>query len=167
MRRAVSAAVEAGTPIGAGGSRLLRGNCAEHESLEAEAAAFFGAEAAIFFRQRLYRQFRRAHDVAAAGRSARARSACPCQHSRGRARRPRRISLKRGITMPTRSKPRSAMALARRHGAGLDRGREPLQHGRRFRAARCTRRDRRPARRVPDGGRGPCHRRLRPSTDAG
>jgi 8-amino-7-oxononanoate synthase len=49
MRRAVSAAVEAGTPIGAGGSRLLRGNCAEHESLEAEAARFFGAEAAIFF----------------------------------------------------------------------------------------------------------------------
>jgi 8-amino-7-oxononanoate synthase len=49
MRRAVSAAVEAGTPIGAGGSRLLRGNCEEHESLEAEAALFFGAEAAIFF----------------------------------------------------------------------------------------------------------------------
>jgi 8-amino-7-oxononanoate synthase len=49
MRRAISAAVEAGTPIGAGGSRLLRGNCAEHERLEAEAAAFFGAEAAIFF----------------------------------------------------------------------------------------------------------------------
>ncbi|MGA7070380.1 8-amino-7-oxononanoate synthase [Bradyrhizobium sp.] len=49
MRKAVSAAVEAGTPIGAGGSRLLRGNCAEHESLEAEAARFFGAEAAIFF----------------------------------------------------------------------------------------------------------------------
>src|SRR6202046_4838365 len=41
--------VKAGTPIGAGGSRLLRGNCAEHESLEAEAARFFGAEAAIFF----------------------------------------------------------------------------------------------------------------------
>ncbi len=49
MRKAIAAAVEAGTPIGAGGSRLLRGNCAEHESLEAEAACFFGAEAAIFF----------------------------------------------------------------------------------------------------------------------
>ena len=49
MRKAVAAAVQAGTPIGAGGSRLLRGNCAEHESLEAEAARFFGAEAAIFF----------------------------------------------------------------------------------------------------------------------
>ncbi len=49
MRKAIAAAIEAGTPIGAGGSRLLRGNCAEHESLEAEAARFFGAEAAIFF----------------------------------------------------------------------------------------------------------------------
>jgi 8-amino-7-oxononanoate synthase len=49
MRKAVSAAVDAGTPIGAGGSRLLRGNCVEHESLEAEAARFFGAEAAIYF----------------------------------------------------------------------------------------------------------------------
>ena len=49
MRRAISAAVEAGTPIGAGGSRLLRGNCDEHESLEAEAASFFGAESAIYF----------------------------------------------------------------------------------------------------------------------
>ncbi|WP_298261262.1 8-amino-7-oxononanoate synthase [Bradyrhizobium sp.] len=49
MRKAIAAAVAAGTPIGAGGSRLLRGNCAEHESLEAEAARFFGAEAAIFF----------------------------------------------------------------------------------------------------------------------
>jgi 8-amino-7-oxononanoate synthase len=49
MRKAVSAAVEVGTPIGAGGSRLLRGNCAEHEILEAEAARFFGTEAAIFF----------------------------------------------------------------------------------------------------------------------
>jgi 8-amino-7-oxononanoate synthase len=49
MRRAIAAALEAGTPIGAGGSRLLRGNCAEHEKLEAEAARFFGAESAIFF----------------------------------------------------------------------------------------------------------------------
>ena len=49
MRKAIATAVEAGTPIGAGGSRLLRGNCGEHESLEAEAARFFGAEAAIFF----------------------------------------------------------------------------------------------------------------------
>jgi 8-amino-7-oxononanoate synthase len=49
MRKAIMAAVEAGTPIGAGGSRLLRGNCKEHESLETEAAGFFGAQSAIFF----------------------------------------------------------------------------------------------------------------------
>jgi 8-amino-7-oxononanoate synthase len=49
MKKAVSAALEAGTPIGAGGSRLLRGNCEEHENLEAEAASFFGAETALFF----------------------------------------------------------------------------------------------------------------------
>ncbi len=49
IKRAVAAALEAGTPIGAGGSRLLRGNCEEHERLEAEAAAFFRAETAMFF----------------------------------------------------------------------------------------------------------------------
>lgn len=49
MKKAVLAALEAGTPIGAGGSRLLRGNCEEHERLEAEAAQFFGAETALFF----------------------------------------------------------------------------------------------------------------------
>lgn len=43
------AALEAGTPIGAGGSRLLRGNCEEHESLQAEAVRFFGARTALFF----------------------------------------------------------------------------------------------------------------------
>ncbi|MCC8962789.1 8-amino-7-oxononanoate synthase [Bradyrhizobium sp. Pear76] len=49
IKQAVAAALEAGTPIGAGGSRLLRGNCEEHERLEAEAAAFFRAETALFF----------------------------------------------------------------------------------------------------------------------
>ena len=49
MKKAIVAAIEAGTTIGAGGSRLLRGNCEEHETLEADAAKFFGAEAAIFF----------------------------------------------------------------------------------------------------------------------
>jgi 8-amino-7-oxononanoate synthase len=38
-----------GVPVGAGGSRLLRGNHPEHEALESEAAEFFGGEAAIFF----------------------------------------------------------------------------------------------------------------------
>jgi hypothetical protein len=49
MKRAVSAALEAGTPIGARGSRPLRANCEDHESPEAEAARFFGAETAFFF----------------------------------------------------------------------------------------------------------------------
>jgi 8-amino-7-oxononanoate synthase len=36
-------------PVGAGGSRLLRGNHPEHEALEEEAASFFGSETALFF----------------------------------------------------------------------------------------------------------------------
>lgn len=46
---AIADAIERGVPVGAGGSRLLRGNAPEHEALEAKAAAFFGAEAALFF----------------------------------------------------------------------------------------------------------------------
>ncbi|MCO5965375.1 8-amino-7-oxononanoate synthase [Sinorhizobium meliloti] len=49
LKAAISAAVERGVPVGAGGSRLLRGNHPEHEALELEAAAFFGAERALFF----------------------------------------------------------------------------------------------------------------------
>jgi 8-amino-7-oxononanoate synthase len=49
LRRIVIAAIERGVAIGSGGSRLLRGNDAEHEVLEAEAAAFFGSESALFF----------------------------------------------------------------------------------------------------------------------
>lgn len=49
LRDAVSAALDEGVSIGSGGSRLLRGNGAEHEALEADAAAFFGTEAALFF----------------------------------------------------------------------------------------------------------------------
>lgn len=46
---AVRRAIECGVPLGSGGSRLLRGNDPEHEALEAEAAAFFGSEAALYF----------------------------------------------------------------------------------------------------------------------
>lgn len=46
--RAALDALGRGVPVGAGGSRLLRGNHPEHEALEAEAAAFFGAEAALY-----------------------------------------------------------------------------------------------------------------------
>ncbi|TIM22192.1 MAG: 8-amino-7-oxononanoate synthase, partial [Mesorhizobium sp.] len=45
----VAAAIRRGTPVGATGSRLLRGNAPEHEQLEADAAAFFGADRALFF----------------------------------------------------------------------------------------------------------------------
>ncbi len=49
LRAAVADALERGVPVGAGGSRLLRGNHPEHERLEAEAAAFFGAERSLLF----------------------------------------------------------------------------------------------------------------------
>jgi 8-amino-7-oxononanoate synthase len=49
LREAVRQALDRGVSIGAGGSRLLRGNDSEHESLEEEAAAFFGAESALYF----------------------------------------------------------------------------------------------------------------------
>jgi 8-amino-7-oxononanoate synthase len=49
MEAVVAEAVARGVPIGAGGSRLLRGNHAEHEALESEAAAYFGSEAALYF----------------------------------------------------------------------------------------------------------------------
>ncbi|WP_421703018.1 aminotransferase class I/II-fold pyridoxal phosphate-dependent enzyme [Aliiroseovarius sp.] len=48
LTQAAHDALDRGVPLGAGGSRLLRGNHAEHEALEAEAAAFFGTEAALF-----------------------------------------------------------------------------------------------------------------------
>lgn len=49
LAEAVREAIGRGVPVGSGGSRLLRGNDPEHELLEAEAAAFFGAESALYF----------------------------------------------------------------------------------------------------------------------
>ncbi|WP_420135148.1 aminotransferase class I/II-fold pyridoxal phosphate-dependent enzyme, partial [Rhodopseudomonas sp.] len=49
LNRAAAEAVARGVPVGSGGSRLLRGNHPEHEALEAEAAAYFGAETALYF----------------------------------------------------------------------------------------------------------------------
>lgn len=49
LAAAVREALARGVPVGAGGSRLLRGNHPEHEALEHEAAAFFGSEAALYF----------------------------------------------------------------------------------------------------------------------
>jgi 8-amino-7-oxononanoate synthase len=49
MAAAVADALARGVPVGATGSRLLRGHHPEHQALEAEAAAFFGAKACLFF----------------------------------------------------------------------------------------------------------------------
>src|SRR5476651_1125210 len=49
LRDAAAAALVHGVPLGAGGSRLLRGNHPEHEALEEEAASFFGSETALYF----------------------------------------------------------------------------------------------------------------------
>jgi len=49
LRDAAIQALKRGVPLGAGGSRLLRGNHAEHEALEEEAASFFGSETALYF----------------------------------------------------------------------------------------------------------------------
>jgi len=48
-REAAASALASGVAVGAGGSRLLRGNCEEHEALEAEAARFFRSESALYF----------------------------------------------------------------------------------------------------------------------
>ncbi|SLN37809.1 8-amino-7-oxononanoate synthase [Pseudoruegeria aquimaris] len=48
LLQAAQEALARGVPVGAGASRLLRGNHPEHEALEAEAAAFFGTQAALF-----------------------------------------------------------------------------------------------------------------------
>ena len=49
LAEAARGALDRGVAVGSGASRLLRGNHPEHEALEAEAAAFFGSEAALFF----------------------------------------------------------------------------------------------------------------------
>lgn len=49
LRASVVSALERGVPVGAGGSRLLRGNHPEHEALEEEAATFFRSERMLYF----------------------------------------------------------------------------------------------------------------------
>lgn len=49
LATAAREALDRGVPVGSGGSRLLRGNDPEHEALEAEAAAHFGCERALYF----------------------------------------------------------------------------------------------------------------------
>lgn len=48
LRSAVVEAIARDVAVGAGGSRLLRGNTDEHVALEEDAARFFGADAALF-----------------------------------------------------------------------------------------------------------------------
>ena len=48
LRGAARAALDRGVAVGAGGSRLLRGNDGEHQALEAMAARHFGTQAALF-----------------------------------------------------------------------------------------------------------------------
>lgn len=48
LRDAAQEAITRGVPVGASGSRLLRGNADEHIALEAEASALFGTERALF-----------------------------------------------------------------------------------------------------------------------
>lgn len=49
IRQRLQEALADGIPLGSGGSRLLRGNCPEHEAAEAAVAAFKGAPAALMF----------------------------------------------------------------------------------------------------------------------
>ncbi len=49
LKRAALEAIENGVGLGAGASRLLRGNAPEHEALESFAAQHYGHEAALFF----------------------------------------------------------------------------------------------------------------------
>jgi 8-amino-7-oxononanoate synthase len=49
LRASVMSALDRGVPVGAGGSRLLRGNHSEHEMLEEEAATFFRSQRMLYF----------------------------------------------------------------------------------------------------------------------
>lgn len=49
LKAAIQAGLDQGTAVGAGGSRLLRGNPVEHEVLEEHAARFFGADSSLYF----------------------------------------------------------------------------------------------------------------------
>jgi 8-amino-7-oxononanoate synthase len=49
LQDAALLALADGTAVGSGGSRLLRGNCVEHEELEDFAAKFFRSESALYF----------------------------------------------------------------------------------------------------------------------
>ena len=66
---AIVQAIARGVPVGAGGSRLLRGNHPEHEALEARSSAVLRCRNGAVFRRRLYRQHRISGNPAIARRS--------------------------------------------------------------------------------------------------
>ncbi|AJD45506.1 8-amino-7-oxononanoate synthase (plasmid) [Rhizobium gallicum bv. gallicum R602sp] len=49
LKNAIAEAIGRGVAVGAGGSRLLRGNHPEHEALEEQAATYFGTERVVYF----------------------------------------------------------------------------------------------------------------------
>ncbi len=91
LGRALTAAIARGTPVGAGGSRLLRGNAPEHEVLETRAAAFFNAERALFFGSGYVANYALLVDAAAIRRSSGPRRARARERPRGRACRARAV----------------------------------------------------------------------------
>ncbi len=142
---AVARAVARGVPVGSGGSRLLRGNHAEHEALEAEAAAFFGSEAALFFSSgytgnaTLFATLPQRGDLIVHDALIHASAHEGMRLSRA------------GSVSAAHNDPgafEDAIAgwrRAGRHRAAVDRGGEPVQHGRRPGAARRAGGGRRPA----------------------
>ena len=136
MKRAAVDALARGVPIGSGGSRLLRGNHPEHEALESEAAAFFGAEAALYFgggyvaNMAIFSTLPQRGDLVVHDELIHA-----SVHEGMRRGRAETV----GVAHNDVDAFDAAIARWRargRHGPGLDRGRKPLQHGRRLAAPR-------------------------------
>ena len=136
LGRAVAAAIARGTPVGAGGSRLLRGNAPEHEALEARAAAFFRAERALFFGSGYVANYALLSTLPQSGDLLVLDALVHASAHEG---------ARAGRAQFTKAAHNDAGAFedavrawrdARRPRAGLARRREPLQHGRRPRAAR-------------------------------
>ncbi len=152
MKKAVSAALHAGTSIGAGGSRLLRGNCEEHESLEAEAAQFLRSRDALFFGGGYVANFALLTTLPQRGDLLVLDSLVHASVHEG-ARAGRADFRIVGHNDPhSFEKNDSRLACERRNRPRLDRGRKHLQHGWRFRTAQRGHRDCAPVRCVSDGG---------------
>ena len=133
--RAVAAAIARGTPVGAGGSRLLRGNAPEHEELEAPPRRSFTPNARCSSAAAIWRTLRLLSTLPQNGRFPGPRRAGARERARGRPRGPRASAgaAQRRGRLRTRDR---KMADGGRPRADLDCGRESLQHGRGLRAAR-------------------------------